>query len=171
MTSILSCLFVYPIIHESGHLLPAVATGAEVNEVVWSPLIGRTHVSLNNVSRAAMPCVDAGGVLLPTLVGTLLIAILLWLPSRRPMSLWRLGLLIPGGVLLLGNLGLLFEAILPSNHIDHMERLAQRVAGDGGLGLLVELTPALWSCLVIVAVIRYLKSRNVSANASASTAG
>ena len=155
-SAIVSCLFVYPLIHELGHLVPAVVSGAEVNEFVWTPLIGPPHVSLNNVSGEAMPWVDAGGMLLPTLIGTILIGVWLWLPRSSPMPLSRYWLLIPGGVLLLGNLGIPFEMLLASNRLDHMAGLSQTIAGRGILGRLGELAPALWSLLITVIVIRRL---------------
>lgn len=152
--SLVSCLFVYPLVHECGHLIPALVSGAEVTEFVWTPLLGSPHVGLNRVSGEALPWVDAGGMLLPTFVGTCLIAIWLSLPLRQPPPPWRCWILIPGGFLLLGNLGIFFEAAMATNRLDHMDGLARRVAGDGVLGVVLELAPALWTCLLIGLVAR-----------------
>ena len=129
-TAILSWLVFYPFVHELGHLLPAVASGAEVNKFIWTPLLGRTHVSLNNVSESAIPWVDAGGILLPTIVGTVLVAVWISLPVKTPAPLWRIWLIIPGGIMLLGNFGLIFEMILESNSLDHMHSLAKHIGGE-----------------------------------------
>jgi hypothetical protein len=142
---VFSSLVVYPLIHETGHLLPALWSGAEVNRFVWTPLMGRPHVSLNLVSGAAKPWVAAGGVLLPTLVGTLLFAAWLLLPPKRPIPLWRYWLLFPGITLLSGNLGLLIERFTPPEAYRHMTPLAGAVAGGS---VLFELAPALWSGLL-----------------------
>jgi hypothetical protein len=83
-------------------------------------------VSLNHVSGTGQPWVNAGGTVLPTVVGTLLISIWLALPYVRPIPLWRFWLLIPGGVLLLGNLGLFWEVGMPSDSYHHMTGLAKQ---------------------------------------------
>jgi hypothetical protein len=158
-SAILSCLVFYPFVHECGHLLPAKVSGAEVNTFIWTPLLGRTHVSLNNVPGPAMPWVDAGGILLPTIVGTMMMAIWLSLPLRVPNPLWRIWLLIPGGILLLGNFGLILEMIMQSNTLDHMHGLAQLIGGNGLVAMIVELLPALWSCIVIACTIRHCRRR------------
>lgn len=152
--SLVSCLVVYPLAHEAGHLLPAVWSGATVDRFVWTPLLGHPHVSLNQVSGTVRPWVDAGGILLPTGLGTLLVMVWLLLPTPAGHPAWRLWLLIPGGFLLLGNLGLFLEVWGPAGSYAHMAGLAQRLAG-GGLGALtIELSPTLWSCLLIGCVIR-----------------
>jgi hypothetical protein len=147
------------LVHEGGHLLPAVLSGAVVNRFVWTPLLGELHVSLSGVSGAAQPWVDAGGILLPTAIGTLLVAIWMSLPDKRPTPLWRFWLLIPGGVLLIGNVGLFWEAASCNDAYHHMAGLAH-VVGDGGSGLLFQVAPALWSCLMIGwAILRWRRLR------------
>jgi hypothetical protein len=86
---ILSSLFLYPLVHKTGHLVPAIVSGAEAERFVWIPLMGSPHVSLNQVSGTALPWVDAGGILLPTMIGTLLIWIWFLLLDVRPIPLWR----------------------------------------------------------------------------------
>jgi hypothetical protein len=109
--------------------------------------MGEPRVSLSGVSAAAQPWVDAGGILLPTAIGTLLVAIWMSLPCKRPAPLWRFWLLIPGGVLLVGNLGLFWEAAGSIDAYHHMAGLADLV-GDGGSGPFFQVAPALWSCLM-----------------------
>jgi hypothetical protein len=93
-------------------------------------------------------------MLLPTFVGTLLICVWISLRARSPAPLWRLWLLFPGTILLVGNLGIIFEVVIPSNQLDHMHALAQMLAGGGALALLIEISPAVWSCLLIGCTVR-----------------
>jgi len=89
-----------------------------------------------------------------------LIAVWLWLPPKSPTPLWRFWLLIPGGVMLLGNLGLVIEASSSSTSYRHMARLAQLLAGAGAGALLLELAPALLSCVLIgFAIRKYWRQR------------
>jgi hypothetical protein len=161
-TGILSSLVFYPLIHETGHLIPAVVSGAPVNRFVWTPLIGNPHVSLNQVSGTARPWVDAGGILLPTAAGTLLIAVWLLSPHARPTPLWRFWLLIPGSVLLLGNLGLFWEVQSSSASYHHMAGLAKQF-GAGSSVYWIEVAPGLWSCFLIGWLIRqWIRSRRIA---------
>lgn len=160
ISSLTACLLIYPLMHEVGHFIPAVCTDAEVNKFVWLPLFARPHVSLNRVSGEALPWVDAGGILIPTAVGTLLIAALLLLPTSVSIT-WRMWLFIPAVVLLLSNFGLFWEALGNANGYAHMKGLAHRLVGGGWASLAVELLPAFWSCFTIAFVIgRFYYRRN-----------
>ncbi|MEZ6101397.1 MAG: hypothetical protein R3E01_20895 [Pirellulaceae bacterium] len=154
LSSLLSCFVFYPFVHECGHLIPAVLSGATVNEFVWTPFISRAHVGLSNVSGSALPWVDAGGVLLPTLVGTALVVAWIALPSKTSGAIWRLWMLVPGVVMLVGNLGLLIEATIGSVSYRHMHLLAQAVGGEGIIGKTLEVLPSVWTVVVLALAIR-----------------
>ena len=154
LSSLFSCLIFYPFVHECGHLIPAVVSGATINAFVWTPVIGRAHVGLSNVSGSALPWVDAGGILLPTFVGTALLLAWMFLPIRTPHPVWRLWLLIPGVLMLVGNLGLVAEATLGPDSYRHMHLLAKVAGGNGTLGKLLELWPAVWTVVVLAVATR-----------------
>ena len=149
LSSLLSCFVLYPLVHECGHLIPAVFAGATVNKFVWTPFLGHPHVGLSNVSGVALPWVNAGGVLLPTLVGTALITLWMLMSKRKRRPVWHLWIFVPAIVMLLGNLGLPIEATLGSEHFRHMHSLATTVGGDGIVGKLIEVAPTVWSFLTL----------------------
>ena len=153
-SSLLSCFVFYPFVHECGHLIPAVLSGATVNVFDWTPFIGHAHVGLSNVSGSALPWVDAGGILLPTLVGTALIGAWMALPARASGRIWRLWLLVPSVVMLVGNLGLVIEATVGSGSYRHMHLLAKAIGGEGIIGKALEVLPAVWSVVVVALAIR-----------------
>lgn len=154
VSSLFSCLIFCPFVHECGHLIPAVVSGATVNAFVWTPVIGRAHVGLSNVSGSALPWVNAGGILLPTFVGTALVLAWMLLPIRTPHPVWRLWLLIPGVLMLVGNLGLVAEAMVGPDSYRHMHLLAKVAGGKGTLGKLLELLPAVWTVVVLAVATR-----------------
>lgn len=111
-------------------------------------MLGRSHVGLSNVSGDALPWVNAGGTLLPTMVGTALIAAWIPISKRKPRPIWHLWLVVPATVMFLGNLGLIAEAMTRSNGFRHMQLLAKDLGGTGVMGGLWEVAPAVWSFLV-----------------------
>ncbi|MCA9238973.1 MAG: hypothetical protein KDA37_02185, partial [Planctomycetales bacterium] len=154
LSSLLSCFVFYPFVHECGHLIPAVLSGATVKEFVWTPFIGHAHASLSDVSGSALPWVDAGGVLLPSLVGTALVVAWIAGPLRTSGAIWRLWLLVPGLVMLVGNLGLFIEATVGSTSYRHMHLLAKGVGGEGRIGGTLEVLPAVWTVAMLALAIR-----------------
>ncbi|MCA9194130.1 MAG: hypothetical protein KDB03_20310, partial [Planctomycetales bacterium] len=152
-SSLLSFFVLYPFVHECGHLIPAIAGGATVNDFVWTPFFGHAHVGLSNVSGSALPWVDAGGALLPTLVGTALVGTWMALPTKASGPNWRLWLLVPGVVMLVGNLGLFFEATVGSGSYRHMYLLAKAIGGEGIVGKALEVLPAVWTVVVVALAI------------------
>ena len=118
-------LIVLPAVHEFGHYLPGVVLGAEVRDVTWTLLSGHApRVYFHSVSGEAMPWVDAGGVLIPTFFGLVLIA--LWARyCSRPQSTFWLLLLLSGICLSCKALGPALAAFSSLASYSHLRGLAQ----------------------------------------------
>ena len=148
----------YSVVHEAGHLLPALAFGIEVKGVTWTVFGGQSpHVSLGDTPRWAMAWIDAGGLLLPTLLGSVLMTA--WLAVRRRCSpalaawLW-----IPGLTMLCGNIGLLIEVFAPAwtTH-SHMRSLSIWLGLSGITAGMLELLPLIPTVLFTVLFCRTWK--------------
>lgn len=149
LSAMFSSLVVYPVVHEGGHYLMARAFGIEVHDVVWTILTGQApHVSLGTTPGDVLSWVNAGGMLLPTLVGgTLMIVWLLY--AKRWASGIRLALAIPGVVLLAGNAGLLLELLQEPTLLHHMQPLALHLGLSGIASVLLQAAPAVVSVVLL----------------------
>lgn len=107
-----SSLVLYSLVHEAGHLLFGTLFGAQPDwhAVRWTVFSGEEpHAAFRHLPPGAEPWMSAGGILLPSLVG--MMVLLLWTFLRRRTPWWvQLLAIIPGLVLLLGNLGLFADA-------------------------------------------------------------
>jgi hypothetical protein len=106
-TALVSGLIMYSVVHELGHYVFGTMFGGRVREAVWTVFEGdEPHVSFASLPPGAGVWMQAGGVLLPTALGVVII--LLWLALRRRLSwLGHTLMLTPACILLTGNLGLL----------------------------------------------------------------
>ena len=85
--AVFSALVVYPVVHEAGHFLAGKALGAEVKQVVWTLLGGeRPHVLFGQTPGELIPWINAGGIILPTVIGGA--AIIFWLCCCERMGFW-----------------------------------------------------------------------------------
>ena len=154
MMSLFSTLVLYPIVHEGGHYIVGRLFGVKVNRVVWTVLGGgRPHVSFAETPGRAVPWINAGGILLPTAVGFVLMCV--WICCAQRMS-WLGGtaLWIPGLVLLAGNFGLVIEVARSESEFHHMRRLAQHLGLTGLASGFFEVFPALLSLGMVVLFFR-----------------
>lgn len=136
-------IVVLPAVHEFGHYFPARLLGGEVRDVTWTVIHGQKpsvsfRVPLND---AIQPWVSAGGILLPSAMGfVLLIACSRFCPDPR-MPSWIL-------ILLLG-LGLSFNAIgsvveaFVTPGAGHLYGLAQLFGASGVTAVIFQSAPAI----------------------------
>ena len=157
--AVLSAFIVYPVVHEGGHYLTGRALGAEVRNVVWTPLTGRRpHVSFGNTPGEIVPWVLAAGVILPSLVGGLGLVLWVSLGRRWPFSLQG-ALLIPTVVLLAGNLGFFGELFGPPNlQRHHMYPLAHHLGLNGIPSFLFQLAPAAVSIALLIFIVGQVRA-------------
>jgi hypothetical protein len=103
-----SAVIIYSIVHEGCHLLLGKLFGGRPSwhAVRWTVFSGeKPHIAFEHLPASVRPWMSAGGVLLPSLAGLALI--LLWSFVEKQARWWlQLLIVIPGLVLLLGNLGL-----------------------------------------------------------------
>ena len=142
-----SGVVVYSLVHEGGHLLFGVLSGGRPNwhAVRWTVFSGEEpHVAFEYLPADAIPWMTAGGILLPTFVGIAVIAAW-WLLGRR--AVWWLQLLavIPGLMLLFGNLGLFAEA-------GHTLPLAAHLGMHGAVAQIVARSPAFVTLLIFAVI-------------------
>jgi hypothetical protein len=136
-TAAFSGIVLYSVVHEAGHLLFGWLWGGTPawDQVSWTVFSGEEpHAAFRALPREAVPWMAAGGILLPTLVGCILVAAGI---RRGGRGAWwvQLVLVTAGAVLLLGNLGLFADS-------DHTLPLARHLGFQGTLGQLVALMPA-----------------------------
>jgi hypothetical protein len=137
-TAAVSGLVLYSIVHEAGHMLFGWLWGATPawDHVSWTLFAGEEpHASFRSLPHDSEPWMAAGGMLLPTLVGCVLVAAGLWQGGRVA---WWLPLVFvtTGGMLLLGNLGLFADT-------GHTLPLAIHLGFYGVLAQIVALLPAM----------------------------
>lgn len=155
IVAVLSGTVIYPVVHEGGHFLAGRLQGIEARDAVWTVWGGRPHVSFGPTPAHAIPWISAGGMILPTVLGILLMVI--WFAASQRISfvvgavLW-----IPGLVLLSGNLGAIVE--LASSSHSHMRPLAAHFAMSGTAALVFQVSPASLSVLLFVFFARRLRS-------------
>jgi hypothetical protein len=147
---VVSGLLVYSVVHEAGHLLFGIALGGTADHVVWTVFSGdEPNVSFSHLPERAAPWMSAGGNLLPTLVGLVLLGI--WFPLSRRTPWWlQVGIAVPGLVLLTGNLGLLIDA-------GHMSALTRSFGLSGPVGRVIDLSPAVVTVACYGIVVRRMK--------------
>jgi hypothetical protein len=130
-------LVLYSIVHEAGHLLFGWLWGGTPawSQVSWTIFSGEEpHADFRSLPAEAVPWMGAGGMLLPTLVGCVLVAACFWRGGRA--ARWvQLVLVTAGAVLLLGNLGLFAST-------DHTLPLALHLGLRGALAQVAALMPA-----------------------------
>lgn len=140
--------FFYSLVHEFGHFSVGTLLGGTVDHVVWSVLSGEgPHVSFRSLPQTASPWMSAGGLLVPTAVGLILLGA--WMAFSERVS-WYLSvsLAVPGLLCLVGNLGCLFSVFeFDSLPYHHMGALAWHFGLRGYLMVLFVLTPALLTIL------------------------
>jgi hypothetical protein len=135
-TTALTGIVLYSLVHEAGHLLFGWLWGGTPawHQVSWTIFSGEEpHAAFRSLPDEAVPWMGAGGMLLPTLVGCVLVAAGFW--GGRVARWVQLVLVTAGAVLLLGNLGLFADT-------GHMLPLAHRLGLHGALAQTVALTPA-----------------------------
>jgi hypothetical protein len=155
VVAVASGLFLYSTVHEFGHYIVGVMLGGEVNEVVWTVLSGEEpHVSFTTMPEGAGPWMSAGGPVVSTLAGVVLIAI--WLACSRRMP-WYLSicLVVPGVLFLFGNVGCIFELF---DSGAHMNRLSAHLGLRGVARVLFELLPLLVSLVMYALVARRIRA-------------
>ena len=152
--AVLSVTVIYPVIHESGHLLAGHLQGVEARDAALTVWSGHPHVSFADTPAHAIPWIDAGGIILPTVVGILLMVIWFTL-SRRISFVTGYVLWIPGLVLLSGNLGAVAEAA-SSTH-GHLGLLAAHFGLSGTAAFIFQASPALFSVLLFVFFVCHLR--------------
>lgn len=137
-TAALSGLVLYSIVHEAGHLLFGCLWGGTPawDQVSWTVFSGEEpHASFRSLPREAEPWMAAGGLLLPSLVGCVLVAAGSWRGERS--AWWVQGVLVTvGAVLLLGNLGLFADS-------GHTLPQARHFGAHGTLAQIMALMPAM----------------------------
>ncbi len=149
-TAAFSGLVLYSIVHEAGHLLFAWWWGGTPawDQFSWTLFAGEEpHASFHSLPPVAEPWMAAGGILLPTLVGCVLVAAGFW-PGGLATWWVPLVLVTAGAVLLLGNLGLVADT-------EHTLPLALHWGFDGILAQCVALLPA----MLTLAIYGYLGYR------------
>ena len=167
IVAVLSVTVIYPVVHEGGHFLAGRIQGVGARDVVWTLWGGRPHVSFGPTPAHAIPWISAGGLILPTVVGILLMVI--WFAvSQRVSSAAGVMLWIPGLVLLSGNLGAIAESA--SSIHSHMRPLATHFGLSGGAGFIFQASPALLSVLLFVFFVRRLRSTSHKKTAQHDTA-
>jgi hypothetical protein len=133
----------YSLVHEAGHLLFGWLWGDTPawHQVSWTIFSGEEpHAAFRSLPDEAVPWMGAGGILLPTLVGCVLVAAGFWRGGRA--ARWvQLVLVTAGAVLLLGNLGLFADT-------DHTLPLALHLGLHGVLAQIVALMPAVLTLAV-----------------------
>jgi hypothetical protein len=138
-----SGLVVYSLVHEGGHLLFGVLFGGQPNwhAVRWTVFSGEEpHVAFQHLPSDALPWMSAGGILFPSFVGIALI-LLWWFAEKRVLWWLQLLTIIPGFVLLLGNLGLFADA-------GHTLPLALHFGLSGAMAQIVARSPAIVTLIV-----------------------
>jgi len=155
IVAVLSATVIYPVVHEGGHFLAGRLQGIEARDAVWTVWGGRPHVSFGATPAHAIHWINAGGMILPTVVGILLMVI--WFAvSQRVSFVAGAVLWIPGLVLLSGNLGAIVE--LASSSHSHMRPLAAHFGLSGAAAFIFQASPALLSVLLFVFFVRRLRS-------------
>lgn len=91
MLGLITAVFLYPILHETGHSLAMVLCGAEVEEITLFPLPS-VLCKMSNLKTSAMIIIGFGGMALPYL--------LTGFPAPKNFWIWYIWLLIKGITLL-----------------------------------------------------------------------
>ena len=155
IVAVLSGTVIYPVVHEGGHFLAGHLQGVEARDAVWTVWGGRPHVSFGATPAHAIPWINAGGMILPTVVGILLMVI--WFAvSQRVSFVVGAVIWIPGLVLLSGNLGAIAESA--SSSYSHMRPLGAHFGLSGAAAFIFQASPALLSVLLFVFFVRRLRS-------------
>ena len=153
----------YSVVHEFGHFIFAIALGGTVESVTWT-IFGNTepYVSYGYLPEGVAPWASAGGFLVPTAMGLVLIAA--WFLRRRQWSsLIASVLLIPATTLLICNLGCVLELFQQTSHV----RRFTSYYGMGKFGeVMVALALAGASLAMLIAVLLALL-RNTKSTAKA----
>jgi hypothetical protein len=161
---VISGLIVYPVLHEGGHMIFGMWFGAlaDWHGVVWTCLGGEEpHGAFTYIPEKAVPFMQAGGHILPTLVALPLLST--WRAVYRKAPWWVSAALVSMPVLfLLSTLGCLFG--LYSN--THMDALSVGLGLRGPLRIMVSLSPLLLGSAVLVWI--GMKSRRPNPVASGS---
>lgn len=135
-TTALTGLVLYTIVHEAGHLLFGWLWGGTPawSQVSWTVFSGEEpHAAFRSLPDEAVPWMGAGGMLLPTFVGCVLVGAGFWWGAR--VAPWmQLALVTAGALLLLGNLGLVADT-------DHTLPLALHFGLPGVLAEIAALMP------------------------------
>lgn len=133
-----SGIVLYPAIHEGGHELFGTLFGARPSwgGVRWTCLQGEEpHAAFYSMPPEALPWMGTGGILFPTLIG--LVLLLFWRFCGGRMRWWlQMLLVVPGLVLLAGNLGLFAD-------VGHTLPLATHFGLGGVLAQIAARVPAL----------------------------
>jgi hypothetical protein len=148
-TTAFSGIVLYSLVHEAGHLLFGWLWGGTPawNQVSWTIFSGEEpHAAFRSLPDEAVPWMGAGGMLLPTFVGCVLVAAGFWRGGR--VARWvRLVLVTAGAMLLLGNLGLFADT-------DHTLPLTLHLGFHGVVAQIVALMPAVLT-LTVYAYVGY----------------
>lgn len=146
-----SGLVLYSVVHEGGHVLFGMLFGGELDPagIRWTIFSGEEpHAAFRHLPPDAFPWMTAGGVLLPTLIGLVLVVIWFWRGGR--MSWWlQFILVIPALALLLGNIGLFADA-------GHTLPLASHFGVHGVLAHVAALGPAIVTLIVFAFILRWV---------------
>jgi len=147
-TGLLSGLVLYPAVHEAGHMVFGMLSGATPNwhGVVWTVMSGvEPHAAFYDVPKSAAPFMSAGGPILPT--GVALLLLLIWRLIYRKTSWYVSAALVLIPVLFLfSTVGCLFELYRGS----HMDALSVHWRLTGIARVLVSLSPFLVAVAVYV---------------------
>ena len=139
--SVISGLILYPVFHEGGHIIFGMLFGAtpDWSRVVWTCLGGvEPHASFCHLPEEAVPCMTAGGHIVPTLVALLLLMI--WRSTCRKASWYVSAALVLTAVLFFfSSLGCLFELYQNT----HMDALSAHFGLTGPFRIVCSLSPLL----------------------------
>jgi hypothetical protein len=153
-----SSAFLYSIVHEFGHLAVGMLFGGKPGDVTWTLLAGvEPHVSFKTQPSYDWGLIAAGGVLLPSAAGLMLVG--LWLLIGRRFSPIASALLLaPGVSLLFGGMGATAEVLSdPGN--GHLDGLAQAIHLHGAGRVFLYMLPALITLSAYAVLFKRLRPR------------
>lgn len=152
LLAIVCATIIYPVVHEFGHAAVGTVLGGRVDRVTWTVLSGEhPHVLFSHLSQAAWPWMSAGGILVPTLVGVVLLSV--WLALAGRLSWYAsAAMLLPGVTLLMGNVACILAVF--SGEPSHMGAISTYYRLMTIEPYLVELSPPAVTLFMYVLVIR-----------------
>ena len=158
-----SSLILLPVLHELGHYIVGMFMGAKVNYIKFLP--PSPHVSFQFTPSHAVPWVNAGGLILPSIVAACLT--IAWLVTRKTAKAnvhVRLLLWLPSIVLFSSNLGLFVEVTKEKDmNYHHLLFLGEHFGLSGGTLVVFQVVPAIASVGIIVFLIAMARNRSESA--------